>query len=81
MKNRVSILGTVYTVEIHKVSEDEHMKKNDFMGYCWYDEKLIVIPDISEKEYFDFANKKAETDFICKILRHEITHAEKRWVY
>lgn len=72
---KVNILGTEYTIEIHKVSKDEHMKKNNFMGYCWYDEKLIVIPDISEKEYFDFANNAAGTDFANKILRHEIIHA------
>jgi len=76
LKNKVDILGTEYSIEIHKVSTDEHMKRNNIMGYCWYDEKLIVIPDTSEKEYFDLmANTEAETNFINRVLKHEIIHA------
>lgn len=72
---KVNILGTEYKIETHKISEDEHMKKNNFMGYCWYDEKLIVIADMSEKEYFQFDNKDAEMNFKNKVLRHEMIHA------
>lgn len=73
--DKVSILGTEYKIETHKVSADEHMLKNNFMGYCWYDEKLIVIPDTTEKEYFMFADDVAEKNYINKVLRHEVVHA------
>mgnify|MGYP000947000384 CR=1 FL=1 len=59
----VYVLGTMYTVETHKVSQDKHMQENNFMGYCWYDEKKIVIPDVTEKGYFNFESKEAETVF------------------
>lgn len=75
MENRICVLGTEYSIEIHKISIDNHMKRNNIMGYCWYDEKLIVIPDTSEKEYFDFTDNDAEINFINKVLRHEIIHA------
>jgi len=75
IENKICVLGTEYSIEVHKISNDEHMIKNSMMGYCWYDEKLIVIPDTSEKEYFDFADNNAEISFINKVLRHEIIHA------
>lgn len=75
MNMTVDVLGTRYTIETHKVSEDEHMKRNKIMGYCWYDEKLIVLPDTSEKEYFDFVDQIAEGEFVSKVLRHEVVHA------
>lgn len=73
--DKADVLGTQYKIEMHKISEDEHMKKNIFMGYCLYDEKLIVIADTSEKEYFHFDNEYAQTNFRDKILRHELVHA------
>ena len=33
-KQTVNILGTEYTIETHKISEDETMKKNQWCGYC-----------------------------------------------
>lgn len=31
---KVKILGEEYTIEEHKISEDEYMKKMRFSGYC-----------------------------------------------
>ena len=50
-KQTVNILGTEYTIETHKISEDETMKKNQWSGYCDEEQKLIVVADMTEKEY------------------------------
>ena len=63
MKNTVNILGTEYTIETHKVSEDSYLEKNRLAGYCGEEDKLIVVADMSEEKYWK------------KTLRHEITHA------
>lgn len=40
MKNmKVNILGTEYSIETHKVSEDEYMQKNRLAGYCGEEDK------------------------------------------
>lgn len=71
---KVNILGTEYTIETHKVSEDEYLKNNHLSGYCGEESKLIVIADMSEKEYFGLEGAEQET-YRKRTTRHEIIHA------
>lgn len=71
----VNVLGTEYTIEVRKVSEDEYMKDNRLSGYCEEENKRIVIADMSEKEYFVGMDEKAQKSYYKKVLRHELTHA------
>lgn len=75
MKDKVNVLGTVYTIETHKVSEDEYMQKNHLAGYCCEESKLIVIADMSEKEYFADMDEREQEIYRKKTLRHELIHA------
>lgn len=75
MKEVVNILGTEYTIETHKVSEDTYLKKRCLSGYCAEESKLIVVADVSEKEYFDGMDENEQEIYQKKILRHEIIHA------
>ena len=73
--NYVNILGTEYRIEEHKVSEDEYLKENRLSGYCGEESKLIVVADMSEKEFFADINEKEQEIYRKKVLRHEIIHA------
>lgn len=75
MKSKISILGTEYRIEIHKVSEDKYLKDGSLCGYCSDDDKLIVIADVSENEYFGNMNEKEREYFGKKTTRHEVIHA------
>ncbi|MCF2641163.1 hypothetical protein I6E50_01900 [Roseburia hominis] len=75
MVKKIEILGTEYTIETHKISEDEKMKNNQWCGYCDEELKLIVVADMSEKEFVDIDSTAAQETFRKKTLRHEITHA------
>lgn len=72
---KVNILGTEYRIEIHKVSEDSYLEKNELAGYCGEEEKLIVVADMSEEKYFAGMDEKAQETYRKKTLRHEIMHA------
>lgn len=74
MEKTVAILGTKYTIETHKVSEDEKLKNNGWVGYCGEISKKIIIADMSEKEYFELDEMEQET-YRKETLRHEIMHA------
>ena len=74
-KRTVNILGTEYTIETRKISEDNVLKDNHYCGYCCDDEPLIVIADTDDKEYFEDYTEKEKQLYISKTLRHEITHA------
>lgn len=75
LKNYVNILGTEYRIEEHKVSEDEYLKENRLSGYCGEESKLIVVADMSEKEFFANMDEKEQEIYRKKTLRHEIIHA------
>lgn len=75
MKNSVNVLGTKYSIEIHKVSEDKYLKERGLAGYCEEENKRIVIADMSESEYFDDIDEKAQEIYFKRTLRHELTHA------
>lgn len=72
---KVNILGTEYTIETHKISEDETMKKNQWSGYCDEEKKLIVVADMTEKEFINIDGTEAQERYRRKTLRHEIVHA------
>ena len=71
---KINILGTKYKIETHKISEDETLKNNKWAGYCSEEKKLIVIADMSEKEYIHMDEQEQKT-YREKTLRHEIVHA------
>lgn len=75
MKDKVSILGTEYRIETHKVSEDEWLEKKHLAGYCGEESKLIVVADMSEKTYFDGMDEREQEIYRKKVLRHEVIHA------
>ena len=72
---KVNILGTKYKIETHKISEDEVLRNNRWAGYCGEERKLIVIADVSEKEFFAYMNEKEQNAYRKQTLRHEIVHA------
>ena len=74
-KKTINILGTEYTIETHKISEDEAMQKNQWSGYCDEEQKLIVIADMTEKEYVNIATEEAQERYRKRTLRNEIIHA------
>lgn len=72
---KINVLGTQYTIETHKVSEDEYMKTRQLAGYCCEESKCIVIADMSEKEYFQYMDEQEQEAYRKKTLRHELVHA------
>lgn len=70
----VSILGTTYTIQTRKVSEDEYMKHKHLCGYCCEESKRIVVADMSEKEYFELDEAEQKSCY-KRTLRHELVHA------
>lgn len=75
MKETINILGTEYTIEKHKISEDETLKMNNWSGYCDEYLKKIVYADAAEVEYFQNMEESAREYCIKHTLRHEIFHA------
>ena len=72
---KVNVLGTKYKIEIHKISEDDVLKKNHWCGYCSEEMKEIVIADMTEDEYFPDMTDNERDSYRKKTLRHEIMHA------
>lgn len=71
----ISILGTLYTVEVKAYKDDEAFSRNSIDGYCDSWLKQIVVCDMTT--YPNFENEPKE---MCEIaqketLRHEIVHA------
>ena len=71
----ISVLGTVYTIETHKISEDDFMKSNNLEGWCGENSKIIVVADYEEKEYFSDLTEYEKAQRRKNTLRHEIVHA------
>lgn len=71
----VSILGTMWRIEIRNYNDDPYFKKDNADGYCSSPEKLIVLCDL----YSDPAFSDETSEFIANTmrltLRHEIVHA------
>ena len=72
---KVNILGTEYKIEIHKVSENDYLREHRLAGHCAEEGKLIVVADMSEKEYFPNMDEQEQEIYRKKTLRHEIMHA------
>lgn len=72
---KINVLGTEYSVETHKVTEDCILKDRQLAGYCAEESKQIVIADMSEKEYFEEMNEAEQKILWKKTLRHELIHA------
>ena len=75
MENTINVLGTEYRIETHKISEDKTLRDNQWGGYCDEDIKLIVVADMSEKEFVDIETEEGQRQYANKTLRHEIFHA------
>lgn len=65
----VNVLGTEYTIEIRKRSEDTRLNGND--AYCDDSVKKIVIAAHEPEP----SNKQDMGAVLQKIRRHEIVHA------
>lgn len=75
MRKTVMILGTKYTIEIHKISEDDTLQDNTWAGYCCSEIPLIVIADLDDDEHFHFRDEREKDNYFKSSLRHEIIHA------
>lgn len=64
----VNVLGTEYTIEILKKSDDEYLERCD--GYCDKTSKKIVVKAEDKDDELD--NYQV---YLKKIMRHEIIHA------
>lgn len=73
--NSVNILGTEYSIEIHKIEEDETLKKNSWAGYCCESIPLIVLADYDDNVHFGFTSDAERDNYTNECLRHEIVHA------
>ena len=73
MKTYVDILGERYHIFIHKVDEDEYLKKNHLDGYCNSILHEIVIADLKDL-YSEWTEKEREI-YQKHLLRHECIHA------
>ena len=51
MERKVDILGTEYTVEVHRLDVDNTLKDNDWVGCCSGFDNKIVVADYDD-EYF-----------------------------
>lgn len=71
----VYILGTEYRIEVHKISEDDYMREHALSGYCCEEDKIIVIADVSEEQYYQGMSCSAKQRYSNSTLRHEIVHA------
>lgn len=71
----VNILGTEYTIEIKKYTDDDVFERNHFDGYHDGYQKKIIACDMHT--YPGWENEEEETIKECmkQTLRHEITHA------
>lgn len=72
MKPYVDVLGTRYTIEVHKKSEDKYLSDNHIDGYCSEYAKKIVISALDDYEAYTEDEKEKLTK---AILRHELVHA------
>lgn len=73
----VTILGTVYDIEVVK-KDDEKLKSNpNAAGFTGWADRKIVLKDLigAKDEDVDEDDAKALVIFMKKTLRHEIIHA------
>ena len=75
MPNKVSVLGTTYTIEKKKYDEEEAFARRNIDGYCDGMARKIVYCDMDT--YKGWENEEEETKRANErqTLRHEIVHA------
>ena len=75
MENKVTILGTVYTIEKKKYDEEAVFDRKHIDGYCDSLQRKIVYCDMDT--YKGWENEDEGTKRACErvTLRHEIVHA------
>lgn len=72
---KVNILGTEYRIEKHNGEEDKDLKPSGRMGYCFYDEKLIVYTDLDSDSDWGKESESSKRNREKITIRHEIFHA------
>lgn len=75
MVKSANVLGTKYKIEIHKISEDNELKNNNWSRYCNESLKLIVVSDVNDEDYYKNCTEEEKTVIEKEILRHELMHA------
>jgi hypothetical protein len=70
---KINVLGTIYTIEIKDVNEDNRLDKVE--AYTDLYGKKIVITNLKTRKYF--ANESLDKIKVLtnKLIRHEIIHA------
>ena len=72
---RVNILGTFYSVEVHRLEEDNYLREENLSGYCSETLKKIVVVDYYDKEEFENMSDEDRKNTTDVVLRHEVVHA------
>ena len=75
MDNKVSILGTEYTILIRKYDEDERFRDLSIDGYCDGLLKQLVICDMRTWPEWEKESEEYDDASMRQTLRHEIVHA------
>lgn len=70
---KIQILGTEYKIEYRNIKNDSNL--DEMEGYTDLYQKLIVIGNIEQRDYFKNELKEKINKVKNKILRHEIIHA------
>ena len=74
MKNKITVLGQVYKLELH--SADDDPKLNKWNGYHEpYSKKIVVDADLVEDTNNNELGAEDIEVFLRHIYRHEIVHA------
>lgn len=71
----VNILGTEYTIQVKKYTEDESFERRSIDGYCDGFTKQIVVCDMTTYKGFEHEPLKTIEEAQKQTLRHEIVHA------
>lgn len=71
----VNILGTEYTIEVKKYTEDDSFKEYKSAGYCSCSQKKIVLCEMSTYPGWNAEKIGVIKYQTKKLLRHEIVHA------
>lgn len=77
MKNKVNVLGTIYTIKRRKYKEDPFFEKGECSAYCFDALNLIVIGILDTWDGAQHTDEDKRGSVIAEKenLRHEIVHA------
>lgn len=71
---KVNILGTEYRIRKDNWNDPE-LKGKSRMGYCFFDEHLIVYEDFNTDDEWKKESEEAKKNREKIIIRHELIHA------